>query len=74
MGQSLSNFDSNLKDQQGRKKMGFQLAGVMGKNKFKKPMMDRKDSSIVSSMKSVMKLGRANRPKMPMPMKKAEGM
>ena len=31
------------------------------------PMMDREDSVIKKAMKDVMKLGRKNRPKMPVP-------
>ena len=54
--------------------MPLQLAGTIMRDRNKMPMLQREDSSIKKAMKSVMKLGRMNRPKMPSIMKKAEGM
>jgi hypothetical protein len=54
--------------------MSLQYAGTINREKYRQPLMDKEDSSIKKAMKSVMKLGRANRPKMPAPMKKVEGM
>lgn len=50
------------------------LMGTVMRDRSKKPIMHKQDSSIKDAMKEVMKLGRANRPKMPKPMRKAEGM
>lgn len=46
----------------------------MKKSRMSKPLMKQQDSSIKTAMKAVMKMGRANRPKMPAIMKRAEGM
>ena len=48
------------------------LLGTMKDRMTKGPMLPREDSSIKKAMKSVMKLGRKNRPKMPAPMRAAE--
>jgi hypothetical protein len=52
--------------------MALQVAGTMMRDRTKKPLMDRQDSKVKKSMKSVMKMGRTNRPDMPKLMKKTE--
>ncbi len=47
------------------KGLSMSTGGMRPKKMFEHgPLMDRQDSAVKRSMKSVMKLGRANRPKM----------
>jgi hypothetical protein len=49
------------------------LMGTITRDRTKKPLMHQEDSSLKKAMKAVTKLGRANRPQMPKPMRRAEG-